>query len=76
MPPLRATPDRLRQVLDVRKVGVVTGKEEVVRTFRVIVGIVRFPFMVPLFLRCFFMGVRCGRLGIDLSDEEVVALCR
>lgn len=46
------------------------------KTFRNIVGVVRFPFLVPFYLRCFLMGVRCGRLGIDLSDEEIVALCR
>ena len=46
------------------------------RTFKLVVGVVRFPFMVPFFVRCFLMGVRCGRLGIDISDEEVVELCR
>lgn len=46
------------------------------RMFKIIVGIIRFPSHVPLLLRCFFMGVRCGRLGIEISNEDAVELCR
>jgi hypothetical protein len=46
------------------------------RLFKNIVELALLPVRVPFILRCFFMGVRCGRLGIDLSNSDVVELCR
>jgi hypothetical protein len=46
------------------------------RAFRNLLGVVAFPFHIPFYLRCFFLGVRCGRLGIEISTDEIVALCR
>lgn len=40
------------------------------------IGVVLIPCRVPFYMRCFAMGVRCGRLGIEISDQDVVELCR
>ena len=40
------------------------------------IGVVLVPYRVPLYMRCFAMGMRCGRLGIEISDQDVVDLCR
>jgi hypothetical protein len=51
-----------------------------IRTIRKVVGfaieIAKIPIHIPLFIRCFALGVRCGRLGIDITVKEAVALCR
>ena len=44
--------------------------------FDIIVGVVALPFHIPFFVRCFLLGVRCGRLGIEIEIEDVIALCR
>jgi hypothetical protein len=51
-------------------------RREHMEKLKLVLDLLRSPFHIPFFLRCFAMGVRCGKLGIDISNEEIVALCR
>lgn len=44
--------------------------------FSIVRGIFLIPYHTPFYLRCFAMGVRCGKLGIEISNQDVIELCR